>query len=138
MLADVDPADHSPGSLREAYGRTLRDAIEATGVSEIAEATDLDPAIVEEVAAGENDGITLTEATAILAIVDDRTADAIAADARDRLLLGMSSAVLDVDALARRLDGDVQAKELQAKIEGRHPLTLAEYARIQAAIAGES
>jgi len=138
MLADVDPADHSAGSLRDAYERALRDAIGTTGVAVTVDATGLDRDTVEDIAAGESDTIALSEATAILATVEDRDADAIAADARDRVLLAMSSAVLDVDALARRLDGDRSAKELQAKIEGRHPMTLAEYARVQAAIAGES
>lgn len=138
MLTDVDPADHGARSLRDAYERSLRDAIETTGVPETVEATGLDRETVEAIAADGSDGITLTEAAAILATVDDRDADALAADARDRLLLSMSNAVMDVDALARRLDGDLLAKELQAKIEGRHPMTLAEYANVQAAIAGES
>jgi len=138
MLTDVDPVDHSAESLREVYERTLRETIETIGVSETADTTGLKREIVERIAEGRSDAITLTEATAVLAAVEDRDAEAIAADARDRLLLSMSTAVLDVEALARHFDGGDSAKELQAKIEGRHPMTLSEYARVRVTIAGES
>jgi hypothetical protein len=138
MLPDIDPAEHTAGSLRDSYVRHLQEAIETGGPAEIATTTGLDSETVEAIAGGETDDISLDEATAILATVEKRDADAIAAEARDRLLLSMSSAVLDVDALASRLAGDLSAKELQQKIEGRHPMTLREYAQMQATIAGES
>ncbi|WP_136689291.1 DUF5791 family protein [Halorhabdus amylolytica] len=138
MLGDIDPADHTVESLRRAYLETLREAIETVGCADVATSSGIDRETVDAIATGGRDAITLTEATAILATVEDQDADAISADARDRLLLSMSNAVLDVDALARRLDGDYLAKELQAKIEGRHPMTVAEYARVQTAIAEES
>ena len=138
MFPTADPADHSPESLRETYERTLRETIETTGLDEAADASDLDHATVEALLAGDHDDLTVGDAASILAAGDDRDADAIAAEARDTLLLSMSSAVLDVDALARGLDRELTAKELQQKIEGRHPMTLAEYARLQVAIAEES
>lgn len=137
MFDDVDPADHTPGSLRDAYERVLREAIETAGIAEVAAATGIEREAVGAIAADGAADRSLSDAAAVLAVAGDRDAETLLADARDRLLLGMSTAVLDVETLAGRLDGDLPAKELQAKIEGRHPMTLGEYARVQAAIAEE-
>jgi len=56
-------------------------------------------------------------------------------EVRDALLLGMSAAMLDVDRVAAEVDGDVDPKEIQGMIEGRHPMTLVEYARLRHHIA---
>jgi hypothetical protein len=45
---------------------------------------------------------------------------------------------MDVDALASGLDDDMDPKEIQQKIEGRAPMTLAEYARIVRYIQAEN
>ena len=42
----------------------------------------------------------------------------------------MSSAMLNVDQIAADVEGDLDPKEVQGKVEGRHPMTLAEYARL--------
>jgi len=44
--------------------------------------------------------------------------------------MGMTNAVVDVEALARGVDGDIEARELQAKVEGRFPMTLREFADV--------
>ncbi|AWB27992.1 hypothetical protein HARCEL1_09865 [Halococcoides cellulosivorans] len=69
---------------------------------------------------------------------DQPDADVIAAEARDRLLLGMTRAVLDVDRLAALVETDRTATELQQAIEGRAELPMGEFASLRAAIARES
>ena len=68
----------------------------------------------------------------------EATADTILAEVRNHLLLEMSSAMLDVDAVAGGIDADLDPREVQAKIEGRHPMTLAEYARLHHFIASRT
>ena len=76
------------------------------------------------------------EAAAILAAAEDRpTADAIAAEARDILLMGMTTAVMDVDSVASELGGDLEPKEIQQKVEGRQPISLREYALLHQELA---
>jgi hypothetical protein len=48
--------------------------------------------------------------------------------------MGMSQAVLDVEALASGIDDAMDPKELQQKVEGRYPMTLEEYALVHAYI----
>jgi hypothetical protein len=43
----------------------------------------------------------------------------------------MTTAVLDVEAVQSGIDDRLEAKEIQMKIEGRFPVTLAEYALLQ-------
>ncbi|CCQ33257.1 hypothetical protein HLRTI_001878 [Halorhabdus tiamatea SARL4B] len=142
MLAAVDADAHDAASLRRAYDGLLADAIETAGVDAVVAGTALDADTVDALAdadnAAETPSVTLSEASAVLALTTDRDADALAADARDRLLLELSSAVLDVEALSQGLGRDVTPKELQAKMEGRHPMTLAEYAEIRGFVAGKT
>lgn len=137
MFAEVEPDGHTPESLHRAYRMELRDAIETAGVEAVVDATDLDRETVEGIESDESEGPTLRAAAAVLSVANGRDPAEIEGDARDRLLLSMSNAVLDVDALRRRLDSAMTAKELQAKIEGRHPITLEQYAEIAAAVAEE-
>lgn len=132
LRGEIDPtAATGPEELRSTYGAFLRETIERVGVDAVAEGADLERETVERVVAGDVDGLTLAEAAAILATATDRPdAETLAAEARDVLLLGMTTAVLDVDALASHLDAPLDAKELQQKIEGRHPMTLEEYAMV--------
>jgi hypothetical protein len=137
MFDDVDPGEHDAASLRDVFETALQTTVETAGFETVQDRTDLDPETITAIADGEGVDLTLTDAAAIIAVEDSRDTDALAADARDRLLLAMSSAVLDVDGLARAMDGDVTAKELQQKIEGRYPMTLGEYADVLAAVTGE-
>lgn len=127
---DAAAAD-GPADLRAEYESVLAETIERLGVETVAERSGLASGTVEAVLAGESPELTLSEAAAVLAADEGRPdAEAIAAEARDVLLLGMTAAVVDVDALASALDGALEAKELQQKVEGRHPMTLAEYATV--------
>lgn len=129
--------ERSPASLRSAYEALLADTVEAVGVGTAAAETELDREVLAALVDGDGPELTLAEAASVLAVDDARPpADAIEAEARDILLMGMSTAVLDVEALAAGIDDAMEPKEIQQKIEGRHPLTLGEYAVLHAFIAG--
>lgn len=133
MLRGEFPAagELSPTELRREYESTLASVIETVGIDRVVEETGLDTGTVEALVDGESPTLQLTDAAAILALDDSRPpADAVAAEARDILLLGMTTAVLDVEALASGIDGQLEPKEIQQKIEGRHPMTIEEYALV--------
>lgn len=124
-----EAGDLSPATLRGDYGELLAGTIESVGIERASDGTDIDRETLAAVRDGKRPTLTLDEAAAVLALDDERPpADAIEAEARDILLMGMSTAVLDVEALAAGIDDAMEPKEIQQKIEGRHPLTLAEYA----------
>lgn len=132
-----DAASLSATELREAYVRKVLETIEAEGLDHVAAASGVDRETVDALAGGESPELTLSEAAAILSVDPDRPpADAIAAEARDVLLLGMTNAVLDVETLASGLDGALEPKEIQQKMEGRAPITLQEYALLHGYLAG--
>jgi hypothetical protein len=125
--AEAEDAD----ALLERYRTLLQETVDAVGVDRVVTESDLDRETVERAVSGDAGEVTLDDAASILASdpgTDD--AEAIAAEARDILLLGMTTAVLDVESLASELDGAMGAKALQQKVEGRHPMTLAEYAAV--------
>jgi hypothetical protein len=133
MFADVD-ADSTAEAI-ELYAGELRVIVEEVGTAEAADATDLEKAVIDAVAAGDVEFVGrmhLTEVAPILALTDGRDADAIVADARDELLLAMSTAVTDVERLAASLETPLDPKEIQAKLEGRYPMRLREYATLRA------
>ncbi|MCU4801068.1 DUF5791 family protein [Halobacteria archaeon HArc-gm2] len=124
-----DAGERTPEELRRGYEALLAETIDQVGVETVAEETVLDRETVESLEAGDSPEVTLEEATAVLALDEDRpSADAVAAEARDILLMGMTTAVLDVETLASGVDGALEPKEIQQKVEGRFPMTLAEYA----------
>lgn len=140
MLTDeiADPEATSPGALRARYERELADVVERVGVEEAAAESGVDRETLDALAAGESPEVTVAEAASLYALGDERDADAILAEVRDHLMLQMSSAVVDVDALAAGIDADLDPKEVQQKIEGRQPMTLAEYARVHRFVAAEN
>lgn len=137
MLRDAiaDPGEQSPDALRAAYDELLSETIEAVGRETVAAETDLEAETLAAIEAGEGPTLTLEEATQILATDENRPdASTLEAEARDILLMGMSIAVLDVEALASGINDEMEPKEIQQKVEGRHPITLEEYARLHAFI----
>lgn len=131
-----DPGSVTPADLRERYAADLADAVEAVGIDEVVAGTALDREAVAAIADGEPPDLDLADAAAVLAVrpdVPDR--EAILLEVRDQLLMGMSVAVMDVEALAVELDDALSPKQLQQKIEGRAPMTLSEYATVRHAIA---
>ena len=132
-----EPGETSPDRLREKYAAELRAVVDARGVDAVADESGVDRETVAALAAGEDArAIQLSDAAAMLATDPDAPAgEDILLETRDHLLMGMTTAVLDVDTLAAELDADLDAKQVQQKVEGRTPMTLDEYARLQHFIA---
>jgi hypothetical protein len=124
--------------LREAYDRQLVETIDAVGTERVVTATGIDSDRITALRAGESPDLSLEEAMAILG-TDDSLPDAetLTAEARDILLMGMSMAVLDVEAIAAGIDDELEPKEIQQKVEGRYPMSLDEYALLHSYIESE-
>lgn len=127
--SDVARGAESPAALHEQYEAMLADAVDTADDETLSEAGVGDDAI-ESIRAGEGSSVEVEKAASAIAIADGDDPDALLAEVRDALLLGMSSAMLDVDRIAADVEGDMDPKEIQGKVEGRHPMTLGEYARI--------
>lgn len=141
MLIDPieDAEDRSAADVHESYLAALADVVDDVGVEAAAAETGIEAATLESLVAGETPELTVEEAAEIVALTDEwPDARSVKLEIRDHLMLGMSSAILDVDALETALDGAMTAKEVQAKIEGRQPMTLAEYALVALTIEREN
>lgn len=141
MLYDEisEPGELTPEELREQYEAELAETVETVGVDAVVERAGVDREVVAGLADGAAPELTVEDAAAILATAEDAPAkDAIVAEVRDHLLMGMTTAVLDVDSLAAELDEDVEARTVQQMVEGRREMTLAEYAQIHHAIAEQN
>jgi hypothetical protein len=131
MLHEVadDPGSHTPEELYERYEAELVAAVESHGVEAVAEESGIEPERLQALLDGETPEFTLEDAAAILAVLSDAPdAETIATLVRDDLMMGMSMAVLDVEAVESGIGGQLEAKEIQSKIEGRFPMTLRELA----------
>ena len=118
-----DPAALDPAALTSAYLEAIRTC-----------ASDTD----------DGDGInsdemgrdtTLETAVTVLAPHSELDAAALRLELLDRLLIGMTNAVMDVDVLAQETSLELSPKEFQQRIEGRVPMTIEEFAHIRHAIA---
>ncbi|MEF8789248.1 MAG: DUF5791 family protein [Haloarculaceae archaeon] len=125
-----DPGGHSAEDLYERYEALLIEAVERVGAAEASERSGVDRETVDALLAGESPELTLEEAASLLALDVEADADTVVALDRDALLMGMTNAVVDVESLARGVDGEFDARELQAKVEGRFPMTLREFADV--------
>lgn len=127
--------ESTPDELRAAYDNLLAETIDSVGRDAVAAETGIDDGRLDALLDGESQDIDLTEAAAILATDADLPgAEAIEAEARDILMMGMSIAVLDVEAVASALNDELGPKEIQQKIEGRHPMALDDYALLHSYI----
>lgn len=137
LSGEVDPGDAaSPAALRDAYEAVLVETIERVGIEAVGERSGVARETLQALENGESPELTVAEAAAILAADETRPGpEAIAAEARDALLMGMTTAVVDVDTLASELGGDLGPTELQQKVEGRHPMSLAEFAAVRHVLA---
>lgn len=137
LLADIDDLDAtSPAELRAEYERHLASIVSEQGVSSVAESTSLDESTLNDLVDGESPPLSLEEAASILACTDSwPDAETVMLELRDTLMLRMSSAVMDVDALSVAIEADLDATAIQQRIEGRHRMTLGEYAQVVHAIA---
>jgi hypothetical protein len=128
-----DAEEITDEALRRRYADAVEAVAERVGTAAAAEAAGVDAEALDD-----PETLTVAAAAAVLALDADepRDAEAIRYEIRDHVMLSMSSAVLDVDALAAELPG-LDAREIQQKIEGRQPMTLGEYARINRQVSAE-
>jgi hypothetical protein len=128
-------ADRSPAALEAAYAALLASTLETVGRDRVAAETDLDGETLAAIADGDVAGVTLAEAAAVLA-TDEEYPDpeAVVFETRDHLLMGMTTAVLDVDTLAAATPLEYSGQEIQQAIEGRTALSLGALAAIQSTI----
>jgi hypothetical protein len=124
------PGELSPEALYAEYESMLVAAVESVGVEQAAAESGVDEETVAALAAGEAPELSLEEGAALLALDSSESAEDIAVLGRDALLMGMTTAVLDVESLSAGIDGELSGREIQAKVEGRFPMTLREFARI--------
>lgn len=106
------------------------------GVSTALEQTSLDRATLDGLSTGDQPQLTVREAAELLSLSEEwPDGETVMLELQDTLMLRMSSAVMDVDTLSMAIEADLDATAVQQRIEGRHPMTLEEYAQIVHAIA---
>ncbi|MFB6105484.1 MAG: DUF5791 family protein [Halobacteriaceae archaeon] len=143
MLYEVidDPAGTTPAAVRASYESALADVVDAVGAATVTAETGVDRERLDALVAGESPAVTVAEAAAILGCSADwPDAETVELEVRDHIMLQMSSAVLDVEAVETGLrdETDLDARTIQQKIEGRQPMTLDEYAAIHHFVASEN
>ncbi len=121
-------------ALLAAFEAALVDAIDAAGHDRVVAATPLDEETVDATAAGDVRGLTVEEGVSVLAAANGRETSPMVAELRDHLLMGMATAVLDVDTIAASIDADLTGQEVQQTLEGRATMTLEQLADIMAVI----
>ncbi len=132
-------APASPSALREEYLADLETILEGSGIDAAATNTEIEAERLEAILEGDPISLTLEEAASIQALGDgEPDPETIETMACEHLLLGMTTAVLDVDTLAGDLEMDLDAKEVQQKIERRAPMSFEEFVRVQYAIANRT
>lgn len=123
------PGERDPAALHDAFRTELAAVVEEVGVGAAAADTGLDEAVLSDVSNAED--LSLAAAAAVLSLDGDRPdAEAIRQESLDHVLLGMTTAVLDVDAVAANVDLGLSPTEIQQRIEGRTEMTLREYAHV--------
>ncbi|ELY60402.1 hypothetical protein C491_03870 [Natronococcus amylolyticus DSM 10524] len=129
----------TPADLRAEYDDQLASIADRHGLETALDRTGVDREELEALLEGESPDLSLEEAAEIQALESDEPdAETIETMACEHLLLGMTTAVLDVDAVESHLEIDLDAKEVQQKIERRAPMSFAEYVHLQHVIVGRS
>ncbi|ELY37459.1 DUF5791 family protein [Natronorubrum tibetense] len=129
-------APDSPADLRAEYEDDLRAVVDQHGVDAVAEQTDVDRETADALLESESPDLTLPEVAQIQSLeAGEPEPDEMVTIACDHLLLGMSTAVLDVDSIESELEIELDAKEVQQKLERRAPMSLEEFVHIQYVIA---
>lgn len=121
-------------TLLAAFEAMLAEAIDEIDAAGAGDGSTLDPATIERIHTGDAGDLTVEEAVSVLAAADGRDADAMVAELRDHLLMGMATAVLDVDTIAAAIDADLTGQEVQQVLEGRAAMTLAQLAEVMAVV----
>lgn len=139
---DADGDAMTAPALLASFEALVSEAAAEAGRDRIVDETGLDGTSVDVVdggtgANGEGGGmadLSVTDGAAVVALIGDHDADAIVAELRDHLLMGMATAVLDVDTIAASIDADLTGQEVQQVLEGRAAMTLGQLAEIMAVI----
>ncbi|MDZ7701918.1 MAG: DUF5791 family protein [Halobacteriales archaeon] len=130
------PGEHGAAELLAAHAEQLAAVVDAAGE----ETASIDPDVLDAITGGDPAAVgelALGDVAAVLALADGTpAADALVDEALEELLFGMTTAVLDVEVLAAELPQDLEPREVQGILEGRHPTSLHVYATLQAVIAG--
>jgi len=127
----ANASELSAEELRRRYDGQLAAVVDEHGVKDVAEDSGVERERAEAIAEGDSPELVLEEAGAILAVSpDEPDAEAIVMETRDHLLMGMTTGVLDVEAVESGIDGAIDAREIQQKIEGRLEMTLDELAQL--------
>ncbi len=138
VVSDVSTGDDESAidaaALLSAFETVLAEAVDEIGVERVVEATSLDRERVGSVAAGDAADLTVDEGATVLATARETDPDAAVFELRDHLLMGMTTAVLDVDTIAGAIDADLTGQEVQQALEGRAAMTLAQLAEVMAVI----
>lgn len=122
----------SPEDLRQQYESKLANIVHEHGIGKTRQTTGLDRETLEKIEQGAPPALDVNDVASLVALATDSpSVEPILAESRDRLLLQMSTAILNVDVLAQELPLDLDPNEIQGKIEGRLPMTLEEYAILQ-------
>ena len=123
---------NSPAALRSAYESELAGVVDAVGRADAVAATGVEAETLESLEGDGETDLTLEEAAEIAALEPGSPdAETITIEACEHLLLGMSTAVLDVETLASHLDIELEPREVQQKIERRAPMTFDEFVNLQ-------
>mgnify|MGYP006440047341 CR=1 FL=1 len=131
----VDADEPTAADFLAAFETMVAEAAASVETDRLVREIGLTEADATAVRDGDVGGIAVADAAAVLAAADaDRNADAIVAEVRDHLLMGMATAVLDVDAVAAKIDADLTGQEVQQALEGRARMTLGQLAEILAVV----
>ncbi|WP_424013996.1 DUF5791 family protein [Halorubrum xinjiangense] len=132
---DVDADEPAAADLLAAFEAMVTEAAASVGPDRLIGEIGLTEADATAVRDGDVAALSLADGAAVLAAANpDRDADAMVVEVRDHLLMGMATAVLDVDALAAKIDADLTGQEVQQALEGRSAMTLGQLAEILAVI----
>lgn len=129
----------TPADLRAEYDDQLASIVDRHGLETATDRTGVDRDVLEALLEDGSPDLSLEDAAEIQALESDEPdAETIETMACEHLLLGMTTAVLDVDAVESHLGLDLDAKEVQQKIERRTPMSFEEYVHLQHVIAGRA
>lgn len=139
MLYDVLPDVETPtaAELESAYASELAAVVRDHGHETVAADSGVDPETLAAFTDGEVGDATLSDAAAVFA-VDGTDPDAVTAEVRDGLMMGLSTAILDVDTVALEIDTELDAREVRQALEGEIRLRLDELAAVQSLIRSRS
>lgn len=134
-FAAVDADEPAAADLLAAFEAMVTEAAASVDDDRLVGEVGLSEAAATAARDGDVGEMTLADAAAVLAAADgDRDADAMVVETRDHLLMGMATAVLDVDAIAAKIDADLTGQEVQQALEGRTRMTLGQLAEILAVV----